>query len=178
MKCKFCKSENIVKRGFSRLKKQIFICKSCLKYQLIGDERKKYDEKIIFSAYLLFKECNNYRRIARILSQMFSQKIYYQTVIKWIQKKVDEFPENTNEIKDFRDVEILEMDELYTFIKKNPNEAEESQKNQQQNWQKAQQIQAKNNIEKAKNQQKKEWKNIPEYGLLLTATETKLLHLK
>jgi transposase-like protein len=179
MKCKTCQSKSLVKRGFSSLKKQIFLCKDCKKYQLLGfDNRKKYDEKIIQTAFILFSESNNYRRIARVLSQIFEQKIYYQTVIKWIQKKVDEMPENLNKIKDFRDIEVLEMDELYTYVKKNPNEVKENQKNQTQNWQNHQIFQVKNDLMKAKNQKKKEWKNIPEFGLLLTATGTKLLHLK
>ena len=116
MKCKFCKSENTIKHGKIK-QKQRFFCKDCKKHCIEGDNRKKYDQKIIQTAFILFSECNNYRRIARILSQIFNQKIYYQTVILWIQKKVDEMPENLNEIKDFRDIEALEMDELYTFIK-------------------------------------------------------------
>ena len=119
MKCKNCESKNLVKRGFTKLKKQIFLCKDCKKHQIFSkDSRKKYDEKIIQTAFILFSEGNNYRRIARILSKIFNKKISYQLIIHWIQKKADEMPENINKNQISCDIEIVEMDELWTFFKK------------------------------------------------------------
>ncbi len=118
MICKDCNLKTI-KRGFTSLKKQKFLCKNCKKSYTEGDDkRKKYDEKIIQTAFILFNEGNNYRRIARILSKIFNQKIYYQTIIKWIQKKVDEMPEKVSKNATSSDIEIVEMDELWTFFKK------------------------------------------------------------
>jgi insertion element IS1 protein InsB len=119
MLCKHCSSKNLVKKGFTKLKKQKFFCKNCERNQLKTDDRQKYDDKIIQTAMILFSEGNNYRRTARILSKIFQKKIYYQTIIKWVKKKVAQLPENTEENKEKRDIAIIEMDELYTYIKKN-----------------------------------------------------------
>jgi transposase-like protein len=119
MNCKFCQSKNLIKKGFTKLNKRVFLCKDCKKYQISGqDNRKKYDEKIIQTAFILFSEGNNYRRIARILSKIFNKKISYQLIIHWIQKEVDKMPENISKNAISSDIEIVEMDELWSFFKK------------------------------------------------------------
>ena len=118
MICKHCSSKTLIKRGFTKLKKQKFFCKNCKKFQLLrSDQRKKYDEKVIQTALILFSEGNNYRRIARILSKIFNKKISYQLIIKWIKNKVATLPLNTSKNEASRQIEIIEMDELYTFFK-------------------------------------------------------------
>jgi transposase-like protein len=115
--CRFCKSKNIIKHSIIK-GKQRYECKKCGKYQLEKDNRQKYSKRIINTAFILFSEGNNYRRTARILSRIFNKKISYQLVLQWIQKKVDEMPENINQNVVSRDIEIVEMDELFTFFKK------------------------------------------------------------
>ena len=73
--------------------------------------------KIIRMAMILFSESNNYRRSARILNKVFGVNISYQLIVYWVQKVVDQMPQNINENKVSRDIEIVEMDELYTFFK-------------------------------------------------------------
>ena len=115
--CRFCNSETLVKHAFIN-GKQRFKCKNCGKNQLEKDGRKKYDEKIIKMTMILFSEGTNYRAIARVLSKIFGRKIYYQTIIKWIQKEVDKLPENALENKDSHNIAVVEMDELYTYFKR------------------------------------------------------------
>lgn len=115
--CKFCGSENLVKKGFVR-GNQRFKCKNCKREQLEKDGRQKYSQKIIKTAFILFSEGNNYRTIARILSKVFRKKISYQLVIHWIRNKVVQMPENTIENDKKREIAVVEMDELYTFFKK------------------------------------------------------------
>ena len=99
MICKHCSSKNLIKQGFTKLKKQKFLCKDCKKFQLLhSDNRKKYDERIIQTALILFSEGNNYRRTARILNKIFSTKISYQLIIHWIKNKVEQLPENTDKL--------------------------------------------------------------------------------
>ena len=57
-------------------------------------------------AVTLYLEGCGFRRIARILSEMFEKHFCYQTVILWIKKEAK------------KEIQILEMDELYTYIKK------------------------------------------------------------
>lgn len=118
-KCRFCGSQALVKHAFIK-GKQRYLCKNCGKRQLEKDGRKKYDQKIIRMAFILLSECNSYRRISRILSKMYGQKISYQLVIHWVQKKLDQFPDEAPQNVEKRTIEIVEMDELVTYFKKNP----------------------------------------------------------
>ncbi len=114
--CKFCNSENLVKHA--KIKgNQRFLCKNCHKHQINQDNRKKYDEKVIQTAFLLFSEGNNYRRTARILNKIFNIKISYQLIVHWVKNKVAKLPQETLQNKVSRDIEIVEMDELYTCFK-------------------------------------------------------------
>jgi transposase len=114
--CRFCNAEKLVKHAFIN-GKQRYICRVCGRNQLEKDGRQKYDEEVVKTAFILFSEGNNYRAIARILNKVFRVNISYQLVIYWVQKKVSEIPENTDNNRVSRDVAIVEMDELYTFFK-------------------------------------------------------------
>ena len=109
---KYCKT---------KLGKQIYKCRFCNKYFQEGDKREKYSENIKEMAFVLYTEGNGFRRIGRILSKIFNQKIYYQTVYKCLKSRQSELKviKKTEE-----DIEIIEADELLTYIKKikfNPN---------------------------------------------------------
>ena len=147
--CKYCNKDILVKYGKSKDLRQIYYCKSCNKYFREGeDSRKKYTEKEQETAFILYTEGNGFRRIARILSKIFNKKIYYQTVVKWLKsrhKSLPEIEENSEEI------EILELDELFTFFKKSQNITEE---------------------------QRNLLESLPEYGLLLTETKCVCVRLK
>ena len=100
-------------------------------------------------AFILYTEGNGFRRIARILSKIFNKKIYYQTVVKWLKSRHKALPKI--EEKEGEEIEILELDEIFTFFKKSQNTTEE-QRNLQE--------------------------NLPAYGLLLTETTTVCVRLK
>ena len=137
MFCKFCNSSKIIKDGKPK-GIQRFCCKECGKSFIYQDNRVEYDEKHRQLAIILRTEGNGFRAIARILSEIYGRKIYSQTVQKWLKNyysKMLEHSENTEQSP----IQILELDELYTFVKK-------------------------------KNEK-------PEFGLLLTATKTRLLRL-
>ncbi len=73
--CRHYQSKNLIRRGFTKLKKQIFLCKDYKRHQISNkDKRQKYSKKIINIAFILFSECNNYRRTARILSKKLTKK--------------------------------------------------------------------------------------------------------
>lgn len=116
--CKFCGYEKLVKHGIYS-EKQRYKCKKCLRDQMEFDRRKKYSPKIMQTAMILFSEGNNYRRIARILNKIYKIKISYQLIVHWIKNKVTELPENTEKNNISKEIAIVELDELYTFFKKN-----------------------------------------------------------
>ena len=114
-KCRHCGSERIIKTGH-RDGQQKWRCKDCGKFQGEVDRREKYTEKERQTAIDLYLEGCGFRRIARILSGIFNRHVCYQTVIQWIKKEAKRI-ENLEPKKE-GNIQILEMDELYTYIKK------------------------------------------------------------
>ena len=120
-KCRHCGSDRIIKTGH-RDGQQKWRCKDCGKFQGEVDRREKYTEKERQTAIDLYLEGCGFRRIARILSGIFNRHVCYQTVIQWIKKEAKRI-ENLEPKKE-GNIQILEMDELYTYIKKNQIKSE------------------------------------------------------
>lgn len=120
-KCRHCGSERIIKTGH-RDGQQKWRCKDCGKFQGEVDRREKYTEKERQTAIDLYLDGCGFRRIARILSGIFNRHVCYQTVIQWIKKEAKRI-ENLEPKKE-ENIQILEMDELYTYIKKNQIKSE------------------------------------------------------
>ncbi|MDR1982568.1 MAG: hypothetical protein LBQ08_02100 [Holosporaceae bacterium] len=117
--CKRCGGDALNKRGFIG-EKQRYLCKVCGMNFTEGDGRKRHSERIRRAAIELYVEGCGFRRISRLLKGIFNVEVCYQLVIKWIKKAAlqiesirDNFSVAGNKIP------LLEMDELYTYIKKN-----------------------------------------------------------
>ena len=122
--CKFCDSSNLVKNGKPK-GIQRYLCKSCDREQIEGDKRIKYENKLKRCAIILYLEGNGIRAIARILSKIFETKIYFQTISKWLKRAGQIVEEEVNAIQAIeKPIEIVEMDELFTYIKKNKIQSE------------------------------------------------------
>ena len=143
--CPKCQLTNHVKNGFVR-SKQRYRCKSCLCNFTCEDGRNRYDNitrNLVIRMYL--NHCG-FRRIASIL------QVPLATVFMWIKNAgriVDQMVKERKQPS--KDIEILEMDALYTFIKK----SRDSTKTQE------------NTVT-----------HTPEFGLLWIGTDLKLLRLK
>lgn len=145
IKCPKCQSQKYIKNGFVR-NCQRYRCRECRCNFIEGDRRIKHDntkKNLVIRMYL--NNCG-FRRISEILN------IPLATVFSWVKKAgqiVDEMVKNREEAGE--DIEILEMDELFTFIKKSLEETK-----------------------------KLEGVAIrtPEFGLLWIGTDLKLLRLK
>jgi transposase-like protein len=117
--CKFCNSGRLVKDGKVR-GKQRYRCKDCCREQVEGDGRVKYENKIKKSAVVLYLEGNGMRAIARILSEIFETRIYFQTIAKWLKQAGHIVEEEVRNMQTTdKVIDIVEMDELFTYIKKN-----------------------------------------------------------
>lgn len=114
--CKKCRSNLWVKNGNMKTK-QRYKCKSCGHNYTIGDKRTVYAEdkkRLVVRMYL--NNCG-IRRIAHIIETPLS------TVFSWIKKAGKIVEVMVKERKDNEEkIEILEMDELYTYIKKSQKE--------------------------------------------------------
>jgi len=112
--CPNCKSDKQVKSGFVR-DKQRYKCKDCGCNFTLNDNRRKYDNKIRNLAVRMYLNNCGFRRISSVLEVPLS------TCFLWIKnagKIVDEMVKDKKERID--SIEILEMDELYTYVKKKP----------------------------------------------------------
>ena len=95
--------------------KQRYRCKNCNKNQAETDGREKYSEEERRCALVLYLEGCGFRRIARIMSKLFGKYYRHQTVVNWIKRAgLKVLSEQTKQEK----VEVLEMDEPYTYVKK------------------------------------------------------------
>ena len=159
LKCKYCGSSRINKRDKQQYNnKQRYLCRDCGKIWTEGnDERVKYTQEQRERVYKLYLENVGIRSIERI------EGISNVLILKWIRsmgKKIKEKLNNgINEIKNNIDkidennikkenIEILEIDEIVTYVKKNLKMLKEKRE------------------------------TLPTYGLLLIGTEIKLLDLK
>ncbi len=104
MECPKCKSKESVKDGIVK-ERQRYQCKQC-KYRYTVEQRGKPNslKKLALQMYL---EGMGFRSIERIL------KVSNVTVLNWIKsfgKQIEEYRRTEG------DLEIIEMDELHTFI--------------------------------------------------------------
>ena len=114
--CKKCKSNIWTKNGYMT-NKQRYRCKKCGYNYTVGDKRITHElgkKALVVRMYL--NNCG-IRRIAHIL------QIPLSTVFLWIKKAGQIVEEMVKERKNSEDrIEILELDELYTYIKKSQEE--------------------------------------------------------
>lgn len=143
--CKMCGSLSTVKAGFIR-DKQRHKCKDCRRFFTQGDSRVRHSNETKQLVVRMYVNNCGFRRISEIL------ELPLATVFSWVKqagKIVDAMVKARSD--NVQHIEILELDELYTYVKKN-----------------------RARIEKQANVQV----NIPEFGLLLIGTEAKWLHLR
>lgn len=143
--CPKCHSKHYVKNGFVR-NQQRYKCQDCFCNFIHGDARNKYDNKTRNLVVRMYLNNCGFRRIAEILN------IPLATCFMWIKKAgriVDEMVRERKE--ESQDIAILEMDELFTFIKKSLEETRKQGNGRA---------------------------HTPEFGLLWIGIDLKLLRLK
>lgn len=117
--CRFCGYKGIWKAGVIN-GKQRYKCKNCNKNQSEVDGRVKYSDDEKKYAAILYMEGCGFRRIARIMSQLFRKEYRYQTIMNWIKKTgLKLLPEEYNR----KNIEIVEMAELDNYIQKKKEES-------------------------------------------------------
>ena len=87
MKCKYCGSESLIKKGFVR-KKQLYKCKICgHRFYLDGKfAGMKTGKHIIVSALNLYFDGLSLRKTQRNLKQIFGETVSQVTILNWIKK--------------------------------------------------------------------------------------------
>lgn len=91
--CKFCSSENIVRRGYrntERGKVQRFFCKACGKKFIVdeGFEKMKSTPQVVTIALDLYFKGISMRSIVDHLKQFYNVEVSHVAVYKWIKKYI------------------------------------------------------------------------------------------
>ena len=97
-----------VKDGFTRAGSQRVRCGSCGHRYTPVAKPLGYSEAIRSQALKMYVDGLNFRRIAHLLN------VHHQTVINWVNARTAELPEAPPVPTQ---VDTVEMDELYTFVK-------------------------------------------------------------
>ena len=115
LKCKQCGSSSYVKNGFIK-SSQRYKCKECGINFIEGDKRVKYGIQDHLKVIKLYLENCGIRTIERLTG------IRNRQVSLWIEKAAsyikEELHNRSKDIKNVREIEIVEIDELCTYIKK------------------------------------------------------------
>ena len=121
IKCKFCGSSNCVKNGFVH-GIQRYKCKECVVNFIEGDKRQKYTTADHLKVIKLYLENCGIRTIERLTGVRNSQiSKWIEDIAMYVKSEMLKAQNNVNSIKD---IAILEIDELCTYIKKDPKAAE------------------------------------------------------
>lgn len=121
--CKSCGSSQRVKNGFIQ-GKQRYKCKSCGMNYVPGDKRVKYSEKDRLKVLKLYLENCGIRSIERLTG------IHNSLISHWIRDSAAQIRRRllqaSEEISSPESLEIMEVDELCTYIKKDLRTEESS----------------------------------------------------
>lgn len=140
IKCKHCDNKDnnkVVKCGFSSLGKQRYKCRVCGKTFLNEeDTRIKHSIAERRMCITLYLNSMSMRGIQKFLSAEFNKKIYFKSISDWIKNADKILKKEIKNIKEEYHKEninisnntngnnkkliVMEMDELFTYIKKNP----------------------------------------------------------
>ena len=113
--CKHCGSERSVNNGFVQ-GKQRYKCKDCGKTYREGDAREKYTNERRLRVITWYLEGVGIMSIERM------EGVSNPLIIQWIRKFSRILRQKLNETiipEDVRDIQILELDELFSYCKKN-----------------------------------------------------------
>lgn len=113
--CRFCFSSNIIKNGIVYGKQQIK-CKDCKKN--FREYKPKYDKEITIKIIKSYLNGMGFRAIERVFNIPNTLVLYW---VKKLGKKLEEL-QNKEKILDKDIIDILEADELFTFVGRKKNE--------------------------------------------------------
>jgi transposase len=116
--CKFCGGVHLVKNGFVH-GSQRYKCRDCDRNPIVGDKRVRYDNRTRALAVAMYLNSCGFRSIGRVLD------VPFQLVHHWIKRAGTIVEAAVAAQKDApREIAILEMDELFTYIQKNRGKSE------------------------------------------------------
>jgi len=87
MECKYCHSENVIKKGFVQ-KKQLYKCKDCGRRFFENGKfaKMRTDKNIIVAALNFYYDGLSLRKAQRNLEQIFGERVSQVTILNWLKK--------------------------------------------------------------------------------------------
>lgn len=86
IRCKYCNSKNIVRRGLKSLKgekKQIYSCKNCCKRFTFGASKKKFNIKLILDSVCAYNQGCSLDEVCDLISRKYKACISRNSVSRW-----------------------------------------------------------------------------------------------
>jgi transposase-like protein len=119
--CPHCqRTEQQVKIGRNPSGSQRYLCKVCRRKYTPQPNDIGYRDEVRRKALALYVDGLNFRRIARIL------EISHQTVANWVKAHADSLPDGPPAPSG--DIEVEELDELFTFVERKKTSSTSSPK--------------------------------------------------
>jgi transposase-like protein len=119
--CKSCSSEKVVKNGFAH-EQQRYRCQDCRYNFIEGDKRVKYSAVDRLKVIKLYLENCGIRTIERLTGIRNSQ------ISQWLERAAEDIKLQLQKAQSLvttvEDIELVEIDELCTYIKKDPKTEE------------------------------------------------------
>jgi transposase-like protein len=117
--CKHCGSGEVRKHGVNEKGKQRYRCKECSRTSCEGDDRLKHGMDKRIKVIKMVLEGVGIRSIERL------EGVSNPLIIYWIRHFAEIVRKELRQLKipdNLKNIEILEVDELFTFVQKKPNE--------------------------------------------------------
>ena len=106
-RCPKCdKQTRQIRSGYNRSGSQRYQCRHCGKKYTPSPKEKGHPKEVRIKAIRMYIDGLNFRRIGRLLN------VHHQSVINWVNAYASSLPEAPTP----QEVDVVEMDELYTFI--------------------------------------------------------------
>lgn len=113
--CTKCNSTNIVKNGTDYKGDQKFHCLDCDTYGTLEPQSRSYPEFVKEFVLRAYRERASMRGIERIF------RIARQTLARWLKQRAAELPDLAETLDKAHRDDVLELDELWSFVLKKSN---------------------------------------------------------
>ena len=113
--CSRCGSENILKNGKTKQKRQKFVCKACGKYGTL-EPKEKYPKEVKEQILQAYQERSSMRGISRTYG------ISRNTLSSWLKKKALKLPNLEETLLPAEKSDSIELDELWSFVGNKQND--------------------------------------------------------
>ena len=108
--CTKCESINLVKNGKDYKGSQKYHCHDCGAYGTLEPQSKAHSQQKRETILNAYRERASMRGIERIF------KIARQTLARWLEEDAEKLPELAETLEPARPDDVLELDELWSFV--------------------------------------------------------------